>query len=148
MILLAARRQKTVSPKPPETGELAEIESTDIKEGEETTNEINGKTSMGLEPNAAGLLCYLLGWITGIIFFILEKENKFVRFHALQSIIVFGALTLVSTPLGWIPVIGGFFGFVIAAIGFVLWIVLMYKAYKGEKYKIPWAGDFAEKQVS
>jgi uncharacterized membrane protein len=78
----------------------------------------------------------------------LEKENKLVRFHALQSIIVFGALTIVSTPLGWIPVVGGFLGAVIGITAFVLWIVLMVKAGQGEKYKIPWAGDFAEKLLS
>ena len=78
----------------------------------------------------------------------MEKENKLVRFHALQSIIVFGVLTLVSTPLGWIPIFGGFFVAVLGILGFVLWIVLMVKAYQGEKYKIPLAGDFAEKQVS
>src|SRR4030066_891539 len=66
-------------------------------------------TSVGLEPNIAGLLCYVLGWITGIIFFLLEKENKFVRFHAIQSIITFGAFTLLSIIFSifmWIPYIG------------------------------------------
>ena len=48
-----------------------------------------GKTSVGLQANVAGLLCYLVGWITGLIFFLIEKENKFVRFHALQSLITF-----------------------------------------------------------
>ncbi|MDP3142898.1 MAG: hypothetical protein Q8N14_02985, partial [Candidatus Omnitrophota bacterium] len=51
-----------------------------------------GKTSTGIEPKVAGLLSYLLGFITGVIFLLIEKENKFVRFHALQSIIVFGFL--------------------------------------------------------
>ena len=78
----------------------------------------------------------------------MEKENKLVRFHALQSIIVFGALTIASTILTRIPIVGGFFGAVIGILAFVLWIVLMIKAYQGEKYKMPWAGDFAEKQVS
>ena len=80
--------------------------------------------------------------------FFLEKENKLVRFHALQSIIVFGALTVAGALLDWIPIIGDFFGAVIGILGFILWIVLMIKAYQGEKYKIPLAGDFAEKQVS
>ncbi len=97
------------------------------------------KTSTGLQENIAGLLCYVLGWITGIIFLIIEKDNKTVRFHAWQSIFVFGALTI----LGLIPVIN----WVIGIIGLILWILLMYKAYKGVKYKIPWAGNMAEKQV-
>ncbi len=54
------------------------------------------KTSLGLEENIEGVLCYLLGFITGIAFYLLEKENKFVRFHAMQSIIVFGALFILQ----------------------------------------------------
>ena len=104
------------------------------------------KTSTGLAENVAGLLCYVLGWITGIIFLLLEKENKFVRFHAFQSIYVFGVLTIASIILGWIPVLGFLLSSVISIIGFILWIVLMIKAYQGYKYKLPWAGDFAEKK--
>ena len=48
------------------------------------------KTSTGLEDNIAGLLCYVAGWVSGLIFLLIETENKFVRFHAVQSIIVFG----------------------------------------------------------
>ena len=59
-------------------------------------------TKTGLQENVAGLLCYILGWVTGIIFLILEPENKFVKFHAIQSIIVFGALSIVSAVFGWI----------------------------------------------
>lgn len=102
---------------------------------------------MGLEPNVAGLLCYLFGWITGIIFFILEKDNKFVRFHALQSIIVFGTLSIAGSVAGPIPFLNWIAATFLGLIAFVLWVVLMIKAYQGEKYKIPWAGDFAEKQV-
>lgn len=110
-------------------------------------SESKDKTSTGLEQNVAGLLCYVLGWVTGIIFLILEKENQFVRFHAVQSIVVFGALTVVSIILSFIPVIGWILGYLIGILGFILWIVLMFKAYKGEKYKLLWAGDFAEKQL-
>jgi uncharacterized membrane protein len=148
MIFLAVRRQKTPPPKSPETGALIENESTDTKEGGDTMSADKGKTSMGLEPNVAGLLCYLFGWVTGIIFFILEKENKFVRYHALQSIVVFGILSLAGTVIGWIPFFGWVIGAFIGVLTFILWLVLMIKAYQGEKFKIPWAGDFAEKQVS
>lgn len=105
------------------------------------------KTSTGLEENVAGLLCYVLGWISGIIFLILEPENKTVRFHAMQSIIVFGIFNLVWIIFFWIPVVRWFIGGLIGALAFILWVVLMYKAYQGEKYKIPWAGDQAEKFV-
>ena len=106
------------------------------------------KTSTGLTENVAGLLCYVLGWISGLIFILIEQENKLVRFHAIQSIFVFGILTVAGMILGWIPVIGGFFSGVISVISFILWIVLMVKAFQGTKYKLPWAGNFAEKRVS
>ena len=95
------------------------------------------KTSAGLAENVAGLLCYVLGWMTGLIFILIEKENKFVRFHAMQSILVSGALTVLS----WIP----FINFVAWILGLILWIVLMVKAYQGAKFKLPWVGNLAEK---
>ena len=105
------------------------------------------KTSTGLNENVAGLLCYVLGWISGVVFILIEPENKFVRFHAIQSIVTFGVLNVVGFILNWIPVIGGFVSWVISVLGFILWIVLMVKAYQGTKYKLPWAGDFAEKRT-
>ena len=106
------------------------------------------KTSMGMEQNIAGLLCYLVGWITGLVFFLMEKENRFVRFHAMQSIVVFGALTVVSIILGAIPLIGALFSWLVGVLALILWIVLMVKAYQNEMYKLPWAGNFAEKHIS
>ena len=110
-------------------------------------------TSTGLEPNIAGLLCYILGWITGLIFFLVEKENEFVRFHAKQSIVVFGAFSAVFILLfilEWIPYIGVLFlvlNVLLGILSLVLWVMLMVKAYQGERYKLPWAGDFAEKHL-
>ncbi|MBA7602709.1 hypothetical protein ES703_09805 [subsurface metagenome] len=103
-----------------------------------------GGSTTGLEPNIAGLLCYLGGWITGIVFLVLEKKNKFVRFHALQSIVTFGVLTVASGLLSWIPFFGGFFNAIIGILAFILWILLMVKAYQGELYKVPVAGHVAE----
>lgn len=103
-----------------------------------------GGSTTGLEPNIAGLLCYLGGWITGIVFLVIEQKNKFVRFHALQSIVTFGALTVASAFLSWIPFIGGFLGAAIGILAFILWILLMVKAYHGELYKVPMAGHVAE----
>ncbi len=105
------------------------------------------KTSTGLNENVAGLLCYVLLWISGLIFILLERENKFVRFHALQSIIVFGILMVASVLIGWIPFIGWLFGGLISILTLVLWVVLMVKAYQGEMYKLPWAGDLAERNA-
>jgi len=111
------------------------------------------KTSTGLEANVAGLLCYVLGWVSGLVFFLIEKENKFVRFHAMQSIVTFGAITVVSiilSILGSIPFIGVVFNiinWIVGVLAFVLWIVLMIKAVQGAMYKLPWAGNLAEKWV-
>jgi len=101
------------------------------------------KTSTGLRENIAGLLCYVLGWVSGIIFLLIEPENTFVRFHAIQSIYVFGTLTVASIILGWIPVIG----VLIWIVTFILWIVLMVKAYQGTRYKVAWAGNLAERRA-
>jgi len=85
------------------------------------------------------------GWVSGLIFLLIETENKFVRFHAVQSIIVFGALNIVVVVFGWIPWFGGFVFYLAGGLAFVLWVVLMYKAYQGTMYKLPIAGDLAEK---
>jgi uncharacterized membrane protein len=100
---------------------------------------------INLEPNVAGLLCYVLAWISGIIFLLIEPKNRFVRFHALQSIIVFGFLHVTGFLLGHLPFIGTFFSVVIGITAFVLWIVLMFKAAQSQTYKLPWAGYLAEK---
>jgi len=100
-----------------------------------------GKTSTGMQPNMEALLSYVLGFITGLIFYLVEKENKFVRFHAMQSIVVFGALFVAGVIIAFIPIINLLFWLA----EFILWIVLMVKAYQGEKFKLPVAGDIAEK---
>lgn len=105
------------------------------------------KTSLGMDENIEAALSYLLGFITGILFFVLEKDNKFVKFHAMQSIAVFVVLVIINTILT-ISIIGIILLPLISLLGFILWILLMYKAYKGEKYKLPVVGDFAEKQAA
>jgi uncharacterized membrane protein len=112
----------------------------------ETQESSQEASSTGLDPNLAGLLCYLLGLITGIVFLIIEKENRFVRFHAYQSLAVFGALFVLSLIAGFIPVIGKLISILLAPVGLIVWILLMVKAYQGERYKIPLAGDWAEEQ--
>lgn len=103
------------------------------------------KTSTGLPENVAGLLCYIFAWVSGIIFLLIEPENKFVRYHAMQSIIAFGVLSGIGIIFGWIPFIGFAISWIVGVVGFILWVVLMFKAYQGEKYKLPWAGNLAEK---
>lgn len=104
-----------------------------------------GKSSTGLDETVAGLLCYVLGWISGIVFVVLEQESTFVKFHAVQSVIVFGALSVVGALLGWIPILGLIIRVAIGILAFVLWVFLMVKAGRGERYKVKWAGDYAEK---
>ena len=102
---------------------------------------------MGLEENIAGVLCYVLGWLTGIVFLVLEKENKFVRFHAMQSITTFLSLSVIGLLISWIPFIGWVTSQLIGILSLIVWLILMFKAYQGEMYKLPVVGDFAEKQV-
>jgi uncharacterized membrane protein len=126
--------------------EKARIEARERIEREKQP--AGASTSTGLSPNVAGLLCYIAGWITGIIFFVLEQRNKFVRFHAAQSIVVFGIITVAGVVLGLIPVVGDAFSWIVGIIGFIIWIIMIVKASNGEWYKLPWAGDVAEKMVA
>jgi len=104
-----------------------------------------GKIPLGIEANIAALLSYLLGFVTGIIFYVLEKENKFVRFHAMQSMLVFGALFVLSIMLQFVIFILWPLVVILNIAGIALWVILMVKAYQGEYFKLPIAGDIAEK---
>jgi len=128
---------------PEERRRIYEEEKARI-EAEQKQRMTTGGSSTGLEPNVAGLLCYLGGWISGIVFLVIEEKNKFVRFHALQSIVTFGALTVAGALLGWIPYAGDVFRITIGILAFILWVALMVKAYQGELYKVPLAGQVAE----
>lgn len=105
------------------------------------------KTSTGLDENVAGLLCYVLGAITGLLFLILEKDNRFIRFHALQSTFMFIALLVLNVVLTAIPFIGWLIGLLLAPLAFILWIVMMVKACQGKWFKLPVLGEISENQV-
>ncbi len=108
------------------------------------------ESATGLEPNIAGALCYGLWWITGLVFFLLEKEDRFVRFHAMQSIIVFGAITgiqIVISVLALITIVFVVLNWLVWIGSVVLWIFLMIKAYQGERYMLPKVGEIAEKYI-
>lgn len=108
---------------------------------------LDKKSSTGLDENIAGLLCYAFGWISGLIFFLIEKDSRFVRFHAVQSMVVFGAVSVIWWIVGKVPflwLISPILGIAIL----VLYILLIYKAYKGEMFKLPVSGDIAEKQAN
>lgn len=110
--------------------------------------DIQKKSSIGMDENLAALLSYILGFVTGIIFFILEKESKFVKFHAMQSILFSAAAMVLSFILGLIPILGWLLAMLLPFVYLVLWIILMLKAYKNVWYKLPFIGDIAEKQAS
>lgn len=106
------------------------------------------ESSTGMSANIAGLLCYLFVWITGIIFVVIEKKSTFVKFHAWQSIMTFGVLTVALLILSWIPFIGLILSILISILWFVLWIILLIQAGTGKMWKVPLAGDWAEKQAN
>ena len=113
-------------------------------------------TTSGIEPNVAAPLAYILGPITGLLFLVLEKQNRFIRFHAAQSLVV-GVLliilhvgvSLLSGVLAFIPFLGALLVFIFTAglaLGtFLLWLLLMVKAYQGEELQLPVAGEIARK---
>lgn len=112
----------------------------------------------GLSENVAALLSYVLGWLTGLIFLLIDKR-PYVRFHAAQSLVTFGALSVARIVLGLIFGVGWWFGAhagmrhfglglpllsLLSLLTFVLWILCMVKAYQGHRFKVPLAGDIAE----
>lgn len=105
-------------------------------------------SSTGLQSNLAGALTYVFGFITGIIFILIEKEDQFVRFHAVQSIILSLVLVILSTVLRYIPIINLISALLLGPISFVLWILLIYKAYKNEWFELPVIGQIAKDQVN
>jgi len=106
----------------------------------------------GMQENVAALLAYVLGWLTGIIFLLIDKR-PYVKFHAAQSIVVFGGLTIFRIGLG---IVGGIFGGVsgfgamvalgalTGLVGLVLWILLMVKAYQHQDFRVPIAAGIAD----
>ncbi|HEX6966924.1 MAG TPA: DUF4870 domain-containing protein [Gemmatimonadaceae bacterium] len=112
--------------------------------------------SSGLAPNVAGALAYLLGPITGIFFLVIEKQNQFVRFHAAQSTVISVALFILGLVLSvlegilaMIPIVGWLIAILLSLAlgfgGFILWLVLMYRAYQGREWEVPFAGAQARK---
>jgi uncharacterized membrane protein len=103
------------------------------------------RSALGCTANVAAALAYVLGWISGAVVLVLERDNRFVRFHALQSVLVFGVLSVAWFVGLSIPVLGWLVSFiVIPPLSAVLWLLLMFKAYQGERFKVPFAGDVAD----
>lgn len=105
------------------------------------------ETSLGLTENIAGSLTYLFGFVSGFIMLLVERENRFVRYHALQSIYISIVFVSAYLLLGMLPVIGWFSSMILAPAGLVMWIILMLNAYKGRYSKMLYISDFANKQL-
>ena len=119
------------------------------------------RSSTGIDANIAAALSYFFGLISGAVFFAIENESRFVKFHALQSMmasvavmVVYIAYTVVWMVLtripflGWLAGIFGFLGFAVLMLAFLaLWVYCMYRAFLGERFKLPYLGDMAEQQV-
>ncbi len=132
---------------------------------EEKGKKEKGIKKLNLKENDASLLCYVLFWVSGLFFLFVEKENKLIRFHAMQSVMTFGLITivfLVFAGIDWIVVLTqawelpGFFVILdiidiiitlLYFVTFILWVLLMYKSYQGDKVKLPIIGDAAEERI-
>jgi uncharacterized membrane protein len=133
-----------------------------IDEAETTEGTATADTATGLEPTVAGALSYLLGPITGVLFYVLEPEDAFVRFHAVQSTLVFGGLfvaslvfSVVLTLASFVPGVGwiaaavlGIGSLLLTPVAFLAWVFLMYKAYQGEEYGVPLVGSYARQYAA
>lgn len=117
------------------------------------------RTTLGIPPNLAAALAYLLAWVSGIIVLLIEKDNRYVRFHAAQSVLVFGGLTVLGmllpiagNILGIIPLIGPIFKAILSIISFLLglaalvtWVGLLLFALFGRDYRVPYLESYADR---
>lgn len=119
----------------------------------------NEKSSTGLDANVAALLCYVLTWVTGLVFFLIEKDSRYVRFHAMQAILLGVAVFVIGLVfnifLGVVATISGLLAsllgllWLVVVIGFIiLWVLCLVKAYQGQTFKLPIIGDMASNIVN
>ena len=107
----------------------------------------NEKTSSGFDQNVAAALCYSVGWMSGLLFYVIEPQNRFVRFHAMQAMLVFGPASVAILLCLSIPLLGWILSIFVLYGSAVLWLLLMFKAYQGKLFKLPIAGDMAEQRI-
>ena len=97
-----------------------------------------------LDPHVAATFAYMGGAITGIMFLAVEKNDRFVRFHAMQSTVTFVLVLVANFVLSGLPLVGRILRVAFLVAVALLWVWLMYQAFSGKKYKLPYVGDFAE----
>ena len=102
----------------------------------------------GLTDNVAGMLAYIT-IIPAIIFLVVApyNQNRFIRFHSFQCIFFCVALLILHIALGFIPIVGWALSMILSLLSLALWVILLLKAYQGQKWKLPVIGDIAEKQA-
>ncbi len=111
------------------------------------------KSSTGLDPKVANLLAYLFSWVGGLVIWLLEKENKFVKWNALQALILgiieVGSIIVISVILGLIPYIGWFFfswlGYLIAGVAWIMAIIAIVMGFQGKTFRIPGIAKLTDK---
>lgn len=120
------------------------------------SDSLTGPTSTGIDARLAAALCYAAWWVTGLVFLFLERENRAVRFHAAQSLVVFGGLSALmglvaavsATTLFLLPsVFRSIWAInsVVWLVGVVLWLVLLLQTLRGESWRVPLAADLADR---
>jgi len=113
--------------------------------------DINMAESVGADQKMKGALAYLLGPVTGILLLLTEKKSEYIRFHSMQSTLLGVAIFLFYIVLAIVPILGPVVAVIltpgVSLVVFILWILLMWKAYTGERYKLPYIGNIAEKQL-
>lgn len=123
------------------------------------SDELTGTTSTGVDPRLSALLCYLAWWVSGIVFLVIEQQHREVRFHAAQSMVVFGGLSLLifllsAGSIGMLFISPAAFElarrivYLVWFAAVLLWVVVMMKTFKGESWRMPFAGDLAERIAS
>lgn len=108
----------------------------------------SSRSRTGLDSNFAAALAYALGPIGGVVFLLVEKDDEFVRFHALQSVVVFVGIAILHMALRNLPLLAWTASGPLMILTGVLWVFLMFKAFKRERYKVPVLGDFVERQLA
>ena len=108
----------------------------------------SSKSRTGLDSNVVAALAYTFGPIGGVLVLLIEKNDAFVRFHALQSIVTFSAVAVLNLVLRNLPLLAWTAGRPMLILTIALWVFLMFKALKRERYKVPVIGDFVERQLA
>jgi uncharacterized membrane protein len=124
--------------------------------GEPDATGLTGETSTGVEPRLSAILSYTAWWVSGLVFLIIEQQHRTVRFHAAQSLVLFGGLSVLIgllsiASVGMLVVSTAAFQaarllvYLVWIAAVALWLLLMYRTYRGDTWRVPFVGDLAER---